>query len=194
MVFGGTISLFCGFAFCMPPDLDGGFIQLPIIAFLFIWCSGWNFGCSRIVKGALDRHLEQGRPQTCAALCCVFLIPHVIIGLIIPFFMGGIVLEIIGIWPYYIVGYQALKKYRNSPPEPPLPPPEPVSEPGTVMGELVRVHSDTYKGLARSFSSRRVDTNNETPVVVTAQVVGGSDSSVPQAQVVTAVVVADGVA
>lgn len=114
----------CGFAMCVPPPEDAEYgAEYGIMAFLFVWCSGWNFACSKFVFLALARLRAEWSKGALCQLVVSLVIPHVAIGLVLPYFMGGLVWELIAVWPYYYRSYQlftskqGLSAGAGSPPE-----------------------------------------------------------------------------
>lgn len=172
----GNTDPTCGFAFCLPPPVDANYTgEYGIMAFLFVWCTGWNFGCSMFVFAALARLRQQPSGAAACQLVISLVIPHVAIGLVIPYFMGGIIWEIIAIWPYYYRTYQLITmKVDSSPPSSPPTPPDPPSYRGSgesaasAVSVIVRMH--TPENLRRGFSN---------PVVLAQAVPATPGSAVP---------------
>lgn len=132
----------CGFAMCVPPSSDsemGAGGQLGITVFMFVWCSGWNLGCSTFVVASVMNLLTK---RTKGALCqmgITMLLPHIWIGLFIGLLMGGILWEAIAIWPYYLRIFQVLKKWQSLSTS--TPPAVVTETEETVLGNIVRMHS-----------------------------------------------------
>jgi len=117
------------------------------------------------------------------------MIPHVFIGLVIPFFMGGIIWEFIAIWPYYLRAYQLSVKFRElrdvktQSPESPEVESAPSSgsitaSEGSVLGNIIKMHS--AQELKRTISN---------PIVVQGRVVAQSSGTAVEASHQGAVVV-----
>lgn len=107
-------------------------------------------------------------------------IPHVAIGLIIPYFMGGIIWELIGIWPYYYRLWQLITmEVDRSPPTAPDAPSYEGSGDSAASAVSVVVRMHTPENLRRGFSN---------PVVLAQAVPAGQDRK-PGVVVVKAVAV-----
>jgi hypothetical protein len=143
-----------GFAFSIPPNEPH---EWGILAFLVFWISGWNLGVSTFVFRSLANLIEKRTAKAAVQMLATLLIPHVFIGLVLPYFMGGIIFEAIGLWPY---AYRLVKflqhngeAHRST---------EVAADGGggqdserqevSVLGNLARMHSEGLQSIKRTVS------------------------------------------
>merc|ERR1712187_592201 len=98
-----------------------------------------------------------------AAVCqllLTFLIPHVAVGIILPFVLGGIIWMLLFVWPYYWQAYNLCKRCKEVLPEPDATSSEKPSDDGAVVSSIIRAHSDVARSLSRtmSFNSTKLTT------------------------------------
>merc|ERR1712216_348489 len=85
------------------------------LLFLFVFFSFWNTVCSVFFYPSLQR-IVTGDPKGILMGMCTCLLPHLPIGFIIPYMVGGVRFELVAIWPYYISLLCALQSSRAGEP------------------------------------------------------------------------------
>mmetsp|Transcript_143932 Transcript_143932/g.460722 ORF Transcript_143932/g.460722 Transcript_143932/m.460722 type:complete len:464 (+) Transcript_143932:85-1476(+) len=88
----------CGFAFCCPifRSTEEGLICI----FLLVWFSAWNLGVSAFAMTAALNLMRRRSVKAFLQLLTNLLLPHVLLGLVLPYFVGGLFWEFVTLWPY----------------------------------------------------------------------------------------------
>merc|ERR1712216_50322 len=75
-----------------------------VFLFMFVWFSGWNGFCSFLVFKGIRAAIQEPTCFNYAKMVCMFFIPHVLVGLLMPLFFMSMFgpLSLVFYWPYFV--------------------------------------------------------------------------------------------